>query len=95
MNVVRVENEVFERLLVCMRYHQDPENMSIDLENEFGDRLAYENGIISIEHNDRRVCCDISIDQLCKEQKDALGAVLIEQVHRVVCNIIEEVMNVD
>ena len=98
-SVVRIDQEVFERLIVCMRYHQDPENMSIELENEFGDRLVYENGIITIIHqdtqSDQRVYCDISIDHLCKEQKSAINSVLIEQVHRVVYNIIEEVINVD
>jgi|15BtaG_2_1085339.scaffolds.fasta_scaffold04199_4 hypothetical protein len=99
MNVIRIDEGIFERLIVCMREHQDPENMEITLENEFGDVLVYENTIITIIHNDtqsnKRVWCDINLEQLCKEQRQAINAVLIQQVHRVVHNIIEEVLDVE
>lgn len=99
MNVVRIDSGIFKRLINCMRWHQDPENMSIELQNEFGDILIYEDGLITIIHNDMlsdsRVYCDISMEQLCKEQRGEINAVLIEQVHRVVHNIIEEVMDVE
>ena len=99
MNVLRIDQEIFARLIVCMREHQDPENMEITLENQYGDVLIYENTIITIIHNDpqsdKKVWCDINLEQLCKEQRQAINAVLVEQVHRVVHNIIEEVLDVE
>ena len=99
MNVIKIDQEIFERLIVCMREHQDPENMEITLENQYGDVLIYQNTLITIVHHDeitnKKVWCDIKLEQLCKEQRQAINAVLIEQVHRVVHNIIEGVLDVE
>ena len=96
---IKIDSEIFERLITCMKHHQDPENMEITLRNKYGDVLIYENDIITIIHADeitgKQVWCDITIDQLCREQRASINVVRIEQLHRIVDNIIEEVLDVD
>jgi len=91
MRVVRIDSEVFERLIECLRYHQDPENLVVELENDNGDLLIYDNGSICICYGEYYSW--ISLDQLVKEQRQAITQILVEQVERVVYNIIEGVVS--
>jgi hypothetical protein len=90
MNVIRIEDEVFARLITCLRYHQDPENLVVELENENGDLLIYDNGAMCICYGE--FYSWVGLDELVKDQRQAITMVLVEQVERVVYNIIEGVV---
>ena len=89
MRVIRIDSEVFARLITCLRYHQDPENLVVELENDDGDLLIYDNGSLCVFYGEYYSW--ISLDQLVKDQREAIFEVLCEQVQRVVDNIINEV----
>jgi tRNA(His) 5'-end guanylyltransferase len=87
--VVRIDDEMFSRMIECIRHHQDPENLNIEIMNDDGDMIIYDNGDLCFTFGDSY--CWIKSHQLCHEQRDMLTSVLVDQVGRIVYNIIEEV----
>ena len=84
--VIRIDEEMFVRLLFGIRQHQDPEELVVELSNEHGDMIIYDNGMMCICHGDE--ACWFKVSQLCSEQKSAIERELCTQVYRVVENII-------
>ena len=86
--VVRIDDEMCSRLIECIRHHQDPENLNIEIMNDDGDMIIYDNGDLCFTSEENY--CWIKSSQLCNEQRDRLTSVLVDQVGRILYNIIEK-----
>tara|TARA_R110000824_G_scaffold262410_1_gene451116 strand:- start:418 stop:732 length:315 start_codon:yes stop_codon:yes gene_type:complete len=84
--VIRIDDDMFQRLLFGIREHQDPENLVVELTNEEDDMIIYDNGMMCVCYGDE--ACWFKMSQLCSEQKSAIENELCTQIYRVVENTI-------
>jgi hypothetical protein len=91
--VIRIDDEMFSRLIYGIRQHQDPEELVVELSNEHGDMIIYDNGMMCVCQGDE--ACWFKVGQLCSEQRSAIERELCTQVYRVVENIIFDAFKAD
>ena len=92
---VKLDENMFERLIEEVKICDNPEELDVVLSNEYNDTLYYEGGqILTVSHWDtqteRRVHVDFFMRQLVNEQRSSLLSEMAACVIRGVDNIIEE-----
>lgn len=97
---IKVDPEMFDRLIEEIKICDYPSELSVILSNEFNDTLIYEGGlIIMVSHWDndsaQRCYVEFGINQLVSEQRDEMTLELVRLMEREVENIMQEALDDD
>tara|TARA_R100000655_G_C2892774_1_gene177389 strand:- start:276 stop:557 length:282 start_codon:yes stop_codon:yes gene_type:complete len=87
-NKIRINEDIFDELIREIRCCDDDDELIIEIVNEEGDMLVYDNGRIIILHGGYQFT--MRLEQLVDYQQHLLYQVLMEYVERIVDNIISE-----
>jgi|TARA_R100001082_G_scaffold111239_1_gene94362 hypothetical protein len=88
MSKIKIHEDVFDRLIEEIRCCDDDQDLLIEIFNEQGSMLIYDNGRLLILHDGYQF--QIRQEQLVDYQQRILFQVLMEYVERIVDNIISE-----
>ena len=84
-NKIRINEDIFDELIREIRCCDDDDELIIEIVNEEGDMLVYDNGRIIILHGGYQFT--MRLEQLVDYQQHLLYQVLMEYVERIVDNI--------
>ena len=92
-NRIKINEDIFDELIVAIRYCDGDEDLEVEICSSEGDMLIYDNGRIVILHGGYH--WNIHLEQLVEYQKTMLTNVLMDYVERVVEHIISEAIPKD
>tara|TARA_Y100000114_G_scaffold80454_1_gene74096 strand:- start:5673 stop:5954 length:282 start_codon:yes stop_codon:yes gene_type:complete len=87
-NKIKINEDIFDELVREIRCCDDDDDLVIEIINEEGDMLVYDNGRIIILNGGFQFT--MRLEQLVDYQQRLLYQVLMEYVERIVDNIISE-----
>ena len=93
MSQIRINGDSFAELIVTLREIDDHDDLFVEIVNEDGELLVYDNGIFGVQSGPDH--CWFESDQLIATQRDILHTTLIDHVSRVVDNIIQGSLDVE
>lgn len=93
MKNIRINGDSFEELIITLREMDDHEDLFVEIINEDGELLVYDNGIFGVQSGPDH--CWFGSDQLIDSQRELLYSTLVDHISRVVDNIIQEALNVE
>jgi len=91
MNKIRIHSDSFEELLLTLREINDDEDLFVEIINEEGEVLVYDNGMFAVASGADH--CWFEADQLVDPQREMLEATLVDHLLRIVNNIIAGALN--
>ena len=93
MKNIRINGDSFEELIITLREIDDHEDLFVEIINDDGEMLVYDNGVFGVVSGPDH--CWFDPDQLIDSQRELLYSTLVDHISRVVDNIIEEALNVE
>ena len=93
MSQIRIIGDSFAELIVTLREIDDHDDLFVEIINDEGEMLVYDNGIFGVQSGADH--CWFEPDQLIDMQRDILHKTLIDHVSRVVDNIIQGSLDVE
>jgi hypothetical protein len=93
MNNIRINGDSFEELIITLREIDDHEDLFVEIINDDGEVLVYDNGVFGVVSGPDH--CWFDPDQLIDSQRELLYSTLVDHISRVVDNIIQEALDVE